>query len=210
MATSYTNQAIGGENHTNWVLGHIVGWTKRKTWVAFYSKNCGPISIMSCLCEKGYHVPGSLCIYMHVFHVLEWGSGRTRLCCTSSCLEVCIPQSLTTPICMHCLCKAYSRSVHAYTLYLSYLSFRFHLRGSCWGLGCPSTLYPASLHVTNSSRPSLFIVAYGKWSKIKLFLHSRVLVHVRATKTYFYYYSLCFSMFQHRLPTLTYMIGCQK
>ena len=156
-----------------------------------------------------------LFLHIHAFHVLEWGSGRTRLCCTSfhsPCLEVCIPQSLTTPICMHCLCKAYS--VHAYTLYLSYLSFRFHLRGSCWGLGCPSTLYPASLHVTNSSRPSLFIVAYGKWSKIKLFLHSRVLVHVRATKTYFYYYSLCFSMFQQTSHTDLYdrlpkVVGCK-
>ena len=113
-------------------------------------------------------------------------------------LYVCIACARLT-LCMHIHCTSHT--------YLS--GFILEVDAEAWVV-CLLSIYPASLHVTNSSRPSLFIVAYGKWSKIKLFLHSRVLLHVRATKTYFYYYSLCFSMFQHRLPTLTYMIGCQK
>lgn len=120
-------------------------------------------------------------------------------------LYVCIACArLTLDLCMHIYCTSHT--------YLS--GFILEVVAETWVVCLPST-YPASLHVTNSSRPSLFIVAYGKWSKIKLFLHSRVLVHVRATKTYFYYYSLCFSMFQHktsytdlydRLPKV---VGCK-
>ena len=110
---SYMNLATGGSKYQTYrVLDTQSVEQSGKCFLLFYKlwSHCNYVTL------TWERIPGSPCVYMYIHVSTFWKPGERGLCSTtfhSPCLELCISQCLTTPICIHCLCMAYS--MHAYT-----------------------------------------------------------------------------------------------